>query len=130
MSRCQFLLDFCQFELDYTGEDVGKWLIDSHTHVVCEPYFIVSHFLYDTGNAGKSIEVFGLSTIYERSGMIFSEKYDAHQINMTGKKASGTSSHKVNINPDIGKSLTHIHKSLVRIGVSVTRMKLYDNIRK
>ena len=125
MSRCQFLLDFCQFELDYTGEDVGKWLIDSHTHVVCEPYFIVSHFLYDTGNAGKSIEVFGLSTIYERSGMIFSEKYDAHQINMTGKKASGTILNKVNLNPDLGTSIPLIHTYFLRQGESATGMKVY-----
>ena len=62
--------------------------------------------------------------------MIFYTRFDYHQINMTGEKSSGTSSQKVNLNPEIGKSLTLIHTSLLRLGGFGNRMKFYDNIRK
>ena len=52
----------------------------------------------------------------DRSGMIFSIECDSHQINMTGKKASGTISHKVNLTPKLEKYITLLHKSLMKLG--------------
>ena len=83
-----------------------------------------------TRNSGKLIEVLWLITSDERSGMIFSAEFDARQINTTGKKASRTSLHKVNINHKIDKYINLIHTSLVRLVGYVTRMKVYGNIRK
>ena len=91
---------------------------------------IGSHVADGAVNAGKSIEVLWLSTIDERPGMILSAEYDAHQINKTGKKASGASFHKLNINPDLGKYLTLIHTSTLKLGGYGMRKKVYDNVRK
>ena len=129
--RCfQFLLNFFQFGLAHTGDNIGKLLMDIHTRVECELFFVGSHVFDGAVNSGKSIEVLRLSTIYKRSGMIFSAKFDSRQMNTTGKKASGTSSHKVNLNLELCKSLTLLHTYLARLGGSVTRIKVYDNVRK
>ena len=58
-----------------------------------------------------------------------SSKCDAHQINTTGKRASGTSSHKVNLNPELGRSLTLLHTTLNRVTNSATRMNIYNNVQ-
>ena len=130
MSRCQFLPEFCQFYLARTGDNIGKWLMYSHTLVECEPYFIGSHVMDGAVNSGKLIEVLWLSTIYERYGMIFSANCDARQIRTTGEKSSGTISHKFNTNPGLGKSLTLLYTYIVRLGGSLTSIKVYDNVRK
>ena len=62
--------------------------------------------------------------------MISSENFDACQIHTTGKKASGKSLNKVNINPYLGKYLTLIHRSLVRPRGYGMKIKMYDNVRK
>ena len=60
--------------------------MDIHTCVGCEPSFIGSHVVDGAINASNLIEFIRLSTRDERSGIIFSEKCDARQINMTGTK--------------------------------------------
>ena len=125
MIHWKFILDFFQFDLAHTGENIDKLLMDSHIRVECDTYFIVSHAVDGAGNEDKYIEVLWLITIYERSGMILSEKCDAHQKNMNEKKASGTTSQKLSIN-----HLTIIHTYLVRLRGSWTRMKLYEKVRK
>ena len=104
--------------------------MDSHTCVVCETSLTGSHVVNGGVNVGKYIEVIWLSTSDDRYGMIFFEKCDARQMNMTGKMASGTTLYKVNLNPELGKYLFLIHTYLVRLGGSGTRMKLYANVRK
>ena len=47
-----------------------------------------------------------------------------------GKRASGTSVHKVNLNPNCGTALTLLHNTLVRICRSGTRMEVVENVRK
>ena len=49
---------------------------------------------------------------------------------MTRKKESKSISHRVNLIPEIGKSLSLLHIFLVRLGGSGTRMKVYCNVRK
>ena len=62
--------------------------------------------------------------------MIFPEKCDACQINMTENKTSGTTSHKVNLKPELVRYIIFIHKCLLRQGGYVTRIKVYGNGRK
>ena len=57
ISRCQFLIDFFQFYLAHIGENIGKLLMDSHTRVEFEPYFIGIHVVDGAVNEGKLIEV-------------------------------------------------------------------------
>ena len=57
-------------------------------------------------------------------------KCDAHQINTTGKRASGTSSHVTNLNPVLGKSLTLLHTTLNRVTNSAARMSVYKGVQK
>ena len=49
---------------------------------------------------------------------------------MNGKKASGTISYKVFLSPELVKYYFLLHAFLVRIGVSITMIKVHDNIRK
>ena len=116
--------------MSHTGETFGKKIIDGHTCVVCETSFIGSYVVDGGVNVGKYIEVIWLSTSDDRYGMIFFEKCDARQMNMTGKMASGTTLYKVNLNPELGKYLFLIHTYLVRLGGSGTRMKVYANVIK
>ena len=46
---------------------------------------------------------------------------------MTEKKTSRKTSHKVNLNPELGKYIAFIHKYLLRIVGYVTRIKVYGN---
>ena len=62
--------------------------------------------------------------------MIFSAKFDYHQIKTIGKKAYRMSSYKVTLNSELGKHITHFHTFLVRLGRYGTRMKVFDNVRK
>ena len=130
MNRCQFLIDFFQFDFAHTSENIGKWLMGSHTCVECEPSFIGNNVMDGDGNTGNLIEVLRLSTRDEKYGMIFSAKYAAHRINTSGKKDPVTILHKVNPNPELEKSLTLLHTYIVRLGGYGTRMKLYDNVGK
>ena len=70
MSRCQFIIDFCQFDLAHTGDNIGKWLMYSHTRVDCEPSFIGNHVVDGAGNTVNPIEVICFITSDEKSGMI------------------------------------------------------------
>ena len=104
--------------------------MDGYKNFEYELSFIGIHFLYGAVNAGKLIEVLWLRTSYERASMIFSAKFDYRQINMNGKKASGTISYKVFLSPELVKYYFLLHAFLVRIGVSITMIKVHDNIRK
>ena len=76
------------------------------------------------------VEVIWLITSEKGFGNISSPKCDSRQINTTGKKTSGTSSYEGNINPELVKYLTLNHTSLVILVGYVTRMKVYDSVRK
>ena len=91
---------------------------------------IGSHTVDGAGNAGKSVDVLNWNTKGERSTKIVTSKCDSHQVNTTGKRASGTSAHKVNLNPELGSSLTLLHTTLVRMCMSGKCMGVYDNVRK
>ena len=57
-------------------------------------------------NAGKSVEILKWRTKDYRAAQIVTSKCYAHQVNTTGTRASGTSAHKVNLNPDLGTALS------------------------
>ena len=56
----------------HIGENIGKFLMDRHTHVECETSFVGIHVVDGDLNAGKSIEFLMFITSYESSSMIFS----------------------------------------------------------
>ena len=105
MSRCQFFIYFFQIDLAHTGDNIGKWLMDSCTCVECESSLICINIVYGARNSGKLMGIFWSDTNNERSSIIFASECDAHQIKTAGKKASGTSLHKFNLDPELGKSI-------------------------
>ena len=113
LDRCQALCDFVLFDLNHTGDEIGRWLEDAHGSVGCKPSYIGSHVVDGAGNAGKSVEVLKWQTSDSRKAQIVTHKCDAHQTNMAGKCASETSSHAVNLNPDCGTALTLLPTSLI-----------------
>ena len=130
LDHCQALCDFVLFDLNHTGDEIGRWLEDAHGSVGCKPSYIGSHVVDGAGNAGKSVEVLKWQTSDSRKAQIVTHKCDAHQTNMAGKRASGTSSHAVNLNPDCGTALTLLHTSLVCVCHSGQRMGIVENIQK
>lgn len=109
LKRTQLLLNFEHFDKPKTGENIGAWLDDNHRGVGCRPDYINSHIVDSAANAVKSVEELQWFTDGERSQPIISELCDAHKANTSGKQASGTSAHKVNLNPNSGAMLTKNH---------------------
>ena len=116
--------------MEHTGANIGQWIEDVHSEVKCVPNFIGSHTVDGAANAGLVVEKLKWNTGDQRTTKIVSLKCDAHQINITGKRLSGTSSHKVNYNPVLGTSLTLLHATLNRVTNSATQMKVYRDIQK
>mmetsp|Transcript_18661 Transcript_18661/g.30159 ORF Transcript_18661/g.30159 Transcript_18661/m.30159 type:complete len:158 (+) Transcript_18661:246-719(+) len=56
--RVQGLLDFCQFDMPKTGDNIGKWQADCHTQVGCKPSYISSHTIDGAGNAGALAKLY------------------------------------------------------------------------
>ena len=130
LGRCQALLDFVLFDKPHTGEEVGAWLDHAHGRVQCKPSFIGSHVVDGAGYAGASVEELKWTTTDERSTSIVTDKCTVHQANTSATRASGTSGHKVNLNPELGKSLTLLHSNLTRLTNSGVRKKVYTNVGK
>ena len=128
LDRCQCLIDFCLFDRPHTGQEVGAWLYNAHKRVRCEPCMQGSQTVDGAANAGASIGKLQWKSSDERSVTIVSSKCDAHQANTSGQRASGTSAHKVNYNPELGKSLKKLHSNLVRITHSGKRMTVFRNV--
>ena len=120
IGRCQALLSFTLFDVEHTGANIGQWIEDVHSKVKCVPNFIGSHTVDGAANAGLAVEELKWNTGDQRATKIVSSKCDAHQINTTDKRSSGTSSHSCNHNPVLGKSLTLLHTTLNRVTNSAT----------
>jgi len=128
LDRCKMLLDFVQFDEDKTGKNIGDWLLDIHSALKIKPSYIGSQVVDGAGIS--SIDALKFNVQGETPREMIAEKCDPHQANITGKKASGTSTHKVNLNPDLGESLKKLHTTLVRVTRSGTRKKVLDNVRQ
>ena len=116
--------------MEHTGANIGQWLEDIHSEVKCVPNYIGSHTVDEAANVGSAVEELKWNTGDQRATKIVSSKCDAHQINTTGKRAPGTSSHRVNLNPNLGMSLNLLHTTLNRITNSAAQMKVYRNVQR
>ena len=87
--------------MEHSGKYIGLWLQDACNGVGCLPSYIGSHMVGGTNNTGKVVEVLKWNTGNKRSLNIMSSKCDTYKINTTGKRACGTSSRKVNLNPEL-----------------------------
>jgi hypothetical protein len=113
--RLQALLNFEHFDKPKNGENIGAWLEDSHESVGCKAEYIGSHTVDGASNAGKSVRSLEWNTRGQRSQKIVATKCDSHNINTTSQQASGTSSHKINLNPELGRSLKQLHLDMTKL---------------
>ena len=109
LSCCQAPGDMVLFDTDHNGAKVGLWLQDSHQGVGYKPSYVGSHTVDGDSTAGKSVEILQWRTKDDMEMQITSRKCDAHQANTSGKRAAGTSAHKVNINKSLGTRLPLLH---------------------
>ena len=130
LSRCQAIGDMVIFDTEHSGAEVGAWLDDAHRGVGCKPSYVGSHTVDGDSTAGKSVEILKWRTKDDRATQITSSKCDAHQANTSGKRAAGTSAHKVNLNKSLGTRLTLLHTNLVRTSSSGKRMGIVQNVQK
>ena len=128
--RLQMLLDFLCYLLQKTGYNIGMWLDACHRSINAKPDYIGSHVVDGAGNAGALVSTLEWLTADERSQKVVSEKCDAHKCNTTANIASGTSDHVVNLNPDLGADLKHLHEWLGKIERSGERKKVVETVRK
>ena len=129
IDRCSSLLDFCNFEEEKSGTNIGSWLERIHRGAGAKPSFIGSHTVDGAGNAVKSAETLELTTSENRSQKMVTDRCDAHKVNTTSSQASGMSYHVDNLNPAMGTALTLLHESLVRTSGSGTRKKVLANVQ-
>ncbi|KAL7526373.1 hypothetical protein ACHAXR_001456, partial [Thalassiosira sp. AJA248-18] len=73
------------------------------------------HTVDGASNAGASVDCLEWLTKENRSQKIVAVACDAHKVNTSAGQASGTSKHKVNLNPELGASLTKLHNSITKI---------------
>ena len=89
-------------------------------------YDIYAYFDFDIGYfivATKIIDSRYLTSVLAAAYGSFGLSDDT-----SGQRASGTSAHKVNYNPELGKSLKKLHSNLVRITHSGKRMTVFRNV--
>ena len=130
LSCCQAPGDMVLFDTDHNGAEVGLWLEDSHQGVGCKPSYVGSHTVDGDSTAGKSVEILQWRTKDDMEMQITSRKCDAQQANTSGKRAAGTSAHKVNLNKSLGTRLTLLHTIFFRTSASGKRMGIVKNIQK
>jgi len=106
------------------------WLEACHRSISAKPDYIGSHVVDGAGNAGASVATLELVTADECLQKIVSDKCDAHKCNTTANIASGTSDHVVNLNPNLGANLKHLHEWLGKIERSGERQKVIETVRK
>ena len=128
--KCKLLLDFVGFDKKKDGSNVGEWLTDIHNAVKCKPSYVGSHVVDGAGDAGASVKEMKITMAGETPREMISATCDSHQANSTGGRCSGTSSHKTNLNPNLGVALKKLHACTGRIVRSGTRKKVMSNVRE
>ena len=101
---------------------------EAHAGVGIKPDYIGSHTVDGAANAGSSVQNLQWQTSELRSQKIVAEACDAHKACTSANIASGTSDHKVNMNPECGASLNKVHYWLTAIPRNGPQTKVYDNV--
>ena len=127
--RAQMLLDFVAFDEKKNAENIGAWLTDCHAAVKCKPSYISSHIVDGASDAGASVQVMKVNMAGETPREMQTDKCDSHQANTSGRRASGTSAHSLNLNPELGTSLVKLHNTVGRIIRSGVRKDVLNNVR-
>ena len=128
--RAQCLLDFVAFDEKKNADNIGAWLTDAHAAVKCLPSYIGSHIVDGASDAGASVQVMKVNMTGETPKEMQTDKCDSHQANTSGRRASGTSAHSLNLNPRLGTSLVKLHNTVGRIVRSGVRKGVVANVRK
>ena len=105
-------MDFCEFNCPKTGANVGEWLLEAHSSIVCKPEYILSHMVDGVANVGASVDCLEWNTRRLCSHKVVADK---RKINTTFAQASDTSKHVTYLNPDLGASLSRLHLSVTRV---------------
>ena len=113
--RVQAMLNFGRFELAKTGKNIGEWLEVGHTAVGCKAEYLGSHIVDGASNAQKSVKCLTWNTKASRSQMIIAGACDAHHADTAACQGSGTSKHKENLNPILGKVLHNFHLLITKL---------------
>ena len=103
---------------------------DIHKAVVCKPYYIVSHTVVGASNAGSYVDTLEWETSYGQSHNIVADACDYHKCNTSAGQDFDTSSHRINLNPELDTPLNKIHDWLTKIICNGQRMPVLDNTQK
>ena len=101
---------------------------DIHTYVGCKPEYIGSHNVDRALNDGASVENLEWETSDGLSQKIVDHACDSHKCNISAGQASGTISHKRNLNPELGTTLNKIYDWLANISCNVQRTTVLVNV--
>ena len=129
LTRGKILLDFVNFDDKKSGVNVGTWLSDIHGDLSIKPSYMGTHVVDGAADANSSVKELTVTLAGDSPREMTTAKCDSHQVNTSGRRASGTSSHVKNINPELGRSLQKLHSATGRITRSGTRQKVLQNVR-
>ena len=130
LHRLLILGDFCRFDKPKTGENIGNWIESTHSGLSCEPSYVGSHVVDNASNALDSVEVYKWNTRESRPQEVVTEGCLAHKTHTSAGLASGTTDHKVNLNPQSGDWLTDLHDHVKILTRSRPRRDELAKVRK
>ena len=129
-SRLTMLANFACVEESKTAELLSAFVISAHKRVGWEMSHIMSHTVDSASNAVAGNDEMKFVTREERPVEIQLQKCIPHKAATVGDILSGTSKHKVNLNPEAGAILNKVHIQAERINCKKDRRKAVKFVHK
>lgn len=126
----EYVLNFESFPYKKTGNNIAKWLIDSHKDAGLKPGYVMHHATDGASNAKLSAEQFETLTRHLRDSSMTFGTCSAHQIHRAALYAAGDPTFKTRENDELHTALNKLHGIFERIRRSPARTKILDDVQK